>query len=83
VVECGDSNTGGTMELGYIYIGLWALGVIVAIAWIIMPFAIIGTKPILRSVLTALEENNRLMREMSARSEPPTKPLYVPGAHRE
>jgi hypothetical protein len=51
-----------------------ALGLLaLAVAWIITPFAIFGTKPILRELLAAVKENNRLTRELQQRLGPPAQ----------
>jgi predicted PurR-regulated permease PerM len=62
--------------MGGVLVFVWIFLFVLAIAWIIMPFAIIGTKPILKDIRTALEENNRLLREARERLEHPTKPLH-------
>lgn len=36
-------------------------GVILAIAWIVLPFALIGTKPILRDLLAETRKTNALL----------------------
>jgi len=42
-------------------LGMIVLGLILFIAWIIVPFAIIGTKPILREILAELRKQNSLL----------------------
>jgi hypothetical protein len=64
-------------------LGVIVFAVVLAIAWVVMPFAIIGTKPILRDLLKELKEKNRLLRETKDLLGTPTKPLYVPGASKE
>jgi heme exporter protein D len=48
---------------------------VIAVLWILMPFAIFGTKGILRDIVTQLREQNRLLREIKeagiARAVPP------------
>lgn len=41
---------------GWILIGVFLVCVAVVIAWIILPFAVFGLKPIMRSVYTELRE---------------------------
>lgn len=40
---------------------LWPLVLVIAIVWIILPFAIFGTKPILREIAKQLSEINHIM----------------------
>lgn len=37
------------------------LGIVLAIAWILLPFAMFGMKPILRDILAEMKETNRLL----------------------
>jgi hypothetical protein len=37
------------------------VGVVLAICWIILPFALIGTKPILRQILAEQKRTNELL----------------------
>lgn len=39
------------------------LGIIIGIAWIILPFAMIGTKPLLRELIQEVKKMNTLLRE--------------------
>lgn len=41
------------------------VGAILAVCWIILPFALIGTKPILRSIDRRLERSNELAAEQN------------------
>ena len=36
-------------------------GIVLAVAWIILPFAMIGTKPILREILAEQKRTNELL----------------------
>ena len=47
--------------LGIAYLLLMVLGVILVIAWIVLPIAIIGTKPILRELLAEMKRTNALL----------------------
>lgn len=40
--------------------------VVLAICWIVLPFALIGTKPLLRQLLHEQERTNALLRELIA-----------------
>ncbi|WP_068832036.1 hypothetical protein [Polaromonas jejuensis] len=37
---------------------VWLLGLVLVVAWIILPFALIGTKPLLRELLAQAKETN-------------------------
>jgi hypothetical protein len=56
----------------WLILGGVTLLVALAIAWIVLPFAIIGTKPILRDLLDAVRDGNQLARDLNARLGPPT-----------
>lgn len=53
-----DAFTGGSILIAYIF-GLFILALV--IAWIILPFALIGTKPLLRELIKHTKETNRLL----------------------
>jgi len=38
-------------------------GIVLAICWIVLPFALIGTKPLLRQLIALQEETIKLLRE--------------------
>jgi hypothetical protein len=63
--------------LGGLYIALVVFMIVLALAWIIMPFAIIGTKPILRELLDEQKRTNALLRQLADR---PAEPVEVPRA---
>jgi hypothetical protein len=46
----------------------WLLGVFVLIAWILLPFAMFGIKPLLRDLIAATKETNRLLAEQQRRT---------------
>ena len=56
----------GNMSTG---IGLVILlaGLVVTVLWICMPFAIFGTKPLLRELLAEQQRTNRLLEEAARR----------------
>lgn len=39
-------------------------GIALVIAWIVLPFAIIGTKPLLRQLLHEVQRTNDLLRQL-------------------
>ena len=41
-------------------------GVVLTIAWIILPFALIGTKPLLRELITVAKKTNALLEQRNA-----------------
>jgi hypothetical protein len=43
------------------YLAMWILGIIVAICWIVLPFAVIGTKPLLRQLIAEQQRTNALL----------------------
>jgi len=43
------------------YLAMMILGVIIAICWIVLPFAIIGTKPLLRQLIIEQQRTNALL----------------------
>lgn len=50
-----------------LYVGLALLGLVISILWICMPFAIFGTKPILRELLAEQRKTNKLLAEAAER----------------
>ena len=44
--------------LGYLYIALFLFAVVLLVCWIVLPFAVIGTKDILRDILAELRTIN-------------------------
>jgi uncharacterized membrane protein len=61
-------EAGGLGAMGGFMLAVTIFAIILAIAWIIMPFAIIGTKPILRDLLAEQKRTNRLLEEAAARA---------------
>lgn len=57
---------------------LFLLFVVLVICWIILPFAIIGTKPLLRQLLAEQVETNQLLRLKAGGA--PLPPAYDPNA---
>jgi heme exporter protein D len=48
---------------GIVWLIFMAICILVAIAWIILPFALIGTKPILRELLAEAKKTNALLEQ--------------------
>lgn len=45
----------------WVMLGLWVLGAVLALVWIFVPFAILGTKPLLRAILDEHKRSNELL----------------------
>lgn len=55
-------------------------GVVLMVVWTILPFAVIGIKPLLRQLLAEQRRTNELLQAMSERSEKqPPLPLLTAG----
>jgi hypothetical protein len=48
---------------------LLILGVILLVCWIVLPFALIGTKPLLRQIIANQHETHRLLRQRSLEAQ--------------
>ena len=48
---------------------LFLFGTVVTIVWIIAPFALIGTKPILRELLEEMRTTNGLLEQRESKSD--------------
>jgi uncharacterized membrane protein YciS (DUF1049 family) len=46
---------------GILYMLAAIFVVVLAICWIVLPFALIGTKPLLRQLIAELKRNNELL----------------------
>lgn len=54
-------------ELGAgVVLALVVFGIVLLIAWIVLPFAIIGTKPLLRELLEETRKTNALLQQLTA-----------------
>lgn len=47
--------------LGAFSIVVVIFGIVLAIAWIVLPFALIGTKPLLRELIREMKKTNELL----------------------
>ena len=45
------------------WLAVFIFGVILAIAWIILPLALIGTKPLLRQLIAEVQRTNALLEQ--------------------
>lgn len=57
----GDSILGATALLSL-------LGIVLCVVWIILPFAIFGTKPLLRELIRETQRTNQLLEQIAASS---------------
>jgi uncharacterized protein YoxC len=46
-----------------VWLVLLVLGLILAIAWIVLPLALIGTKPLLRQLIAEVQRTNELLEQ--------------------
>ena len=53
---------------------MWMLGAFVLIAWLLLPFAMFGVKPLLRQLLNETQETNRLLATQGLIRRPPPQP---------
>lgn len=61
----GMSAVGGVFMLAIVI-----LVIVIAVLWILMPFAIFGTKDLLRELVKEQKRTNDLLEQRSRRSEP-------------
>lgn len=58
--------------------GIWALvALFIAILWILMPFAIFGTKPLLKTLIAEQKKTNKLLEAAAERDKSPTDVVLV------
>jgi hypothetical protein len=71
-------DSGSIAGMGGVMTVLVLLGVVLLIAWILLPFAMFGIKPLLRDLLAATKETNRLLAAQAPPKAPvvPEKPLF-------
>jgi len=70
----------------WLYIAAFLFGVVLFIAWVVLPFAIIGTKPLLRELIRETQRTNALLeaalpasaREVMHDKRLPNEPRYPP-----
>lgn len=68
----------GISAMSWAMLILWLLGVFVFIAWILLPFAMFGIKPLLRDLIAATRETNRLLAATQALRPAPTSETLPP-----
>lgn len=57
-------TTGMGIGAGVFWLSAVVLGVILVIAWIMLPLALIGTKPLLRELLAEAKRTNALLEQI-------------------
>jgi hypothetical protein len=62
-----DAVTGAGVGIGMV---MWLILLVIGILWICMPFAIFGTKPLLRELLAEQRRTNQLLVEVAERAKP-------------
>jgi hypothetical protein len=58
---------------GLLYAGLAILLLVLVICWIILPFAVIGTKPLLRELIAEMKRLNTLLEQRLPAVRPPDR----------
>ena len=51
------------MDFGILYMIAALFLVVLGVCWLILPFALIGTKPLLRELIAEMKRNNQLLEE--------------------
>lgn len=62
------------MGYGTFTIVVFALGVAIVIAWIVLPFAVFGTKDLLEQLLSEAKRTNTLLDRLAEATRHPDKP---------
>ena len=47
----------------FVWLAIVAFGIILAILWIVLPFALFGTKPLLRELIVEVRRTNALLEQ--------------------
>lgn len=63
-------------QMAGVMIVVWILGAVMAVGWLILPFALIGTKGLLRDLIFHTKQTNELLRAAAKRDSdaPPPPP---------
>ena len=56
---------------------MWLVAALIAVLWICMPFAIFGTKPLLRTLIAEQKKTNELLAAAAVRANAPTEVVLV------
>lgn len=57
----------------WLFVLLILFCIALAVAWILLPFAIVGTKPILRDMRREIERTNELLQQLSSQLPAPRR----------
>jgi len=49
---------------------LWVIALVIAVLWILLPFAVFGTKDLLKELLTETKRTNELLSTLAKRDVP-------------
>lgn len=49
---------------------IWLFAVVLIVVWVILPFAILGTKPLLRELIQEQRRTNELLKRVAQRDAP-------------
>src|SRR5882672_9904438 len=60
----GETMNAGAAVSGLLMIAVVAFLIVLAICWIVLPFAVVGTKPLLLRLIRDTEETNQLLRSL-------------------
>jgi len=52
---------------GLLYVVLFVVGLVMAVAWVVLPFAVIGVKPLLKDLIAEMRKTNSLLERSLAR----------------
>lgn len=53
-------------EILWLWLAIFVFGVVLTIAWIVLPFALIGLKPLLRELIAEAKKTNALLTQRNA-----------------
>jgi hypothetical protein len=51
---------------GILWLAIYVFGAVLTIAWIVLPFALIGTKPLLRELIAEAKKTNALLTQRNS-----------------
>jgi hypothetical protein len=58
-----------TEAMGMIYLAVGIFGLVLAVCWIVLPFALIGLKPLLRELIREQKRTNELLAKQTANAD--------------
>jgi len=59
-----------TEAMGMIYLAVGIFGFVLAVCWIVLPFALIGLKPLLRELIREQKRTNELLAHQAGERTP-------------